>query len=379
MASDISPAYSASLCIYKPDDDLQVTRAQIVRDSCKFTSLIDQDADAQQTKVRQRMTSLLDDYYDRQHRAYHIEDLGKVLEPLKIRYHGRMRDMSYDERYTEHIEPTDFLPFISLVSRGPPDMNVAAITAVVDRWRNIFADSGGKLAHWCWLKALTVLGHKWSWGTTTLAYLYRQLDDAFRGTGTMGIGGYALTVLKHNWSWGTASLAYLYRQLSCTYKQYTEELDTLTAEQVDWEPYGSRYHFGTAMRDLNPKCLEERYEIKKHAEECEIVWDNSLKDENASSPLRNFVKIWSPTFAKLWHIGNLLGCRDGEIATPSPSPPEDEPHDLEIPDDTVLSQAKEQAHAARSAYMLKPRGKGPNHYTPEDYVNRGKKVVLDSD
>ncbi|KAM0843126.1 hypothetical protein ACQ4PT_057917 [Festuca glaucescens] len=41
------------------------------------------------------------------------------------------------------------------------------------------------------------------------------------------------------------------------YKQYTEELDTLTSEQVDWEPYGSRYHFGTAMGDLNPKCLEE--------------------------------------------------------------------------------------------------------------------------
>ena len=50
-----------------------------------------------------------------------------------------------------------------------------------------------------------------------------------------------------------------------------------------------------------------------------------------------------------------------------------------IPDDTILSQAKEQAHAARSACMLKPRGKGPNRYTPEDYVNRGKKVVVDSD
>ena len=50
-----------------------------------------------------------------------------------------------------------------------------------------------------------------------------------------------------------------------------------------------------------------------------------------------------------------------------------------IPDDTILSQAKEQAHAARSAYMLKPRGKGPNRYSPEDYVNRGKKVVVDSD
>ncbi|KAK1642808.1 hypothetical protein QYE76_060613 [Lolium multiflorum] len=41
--------------------------------------------------------------------------------------------------------------------------------------RTLFADSGGKLAHWCWLKALTVLEHRWSWGTTALAYLYRQV------------------------------------------------------------------------------------------------------------------------------------------------------------------------------------------------------------
>jgi hypothetical protein len=200
------------------------------------------------------------------------------LHPLKIRYHGTV-DMAYDERYTEFIQPTGLLPFISLVSRGGPNMNAAALTALVDRWRpethtfhlragemtptlqdvsmilglpiqgeplcmntasdgwrrqmedligmappapenpkerapagapfawirtnfgqpppedanedtirtytrvnlwymisrTLFPDSGGKLAHWCWLKALTVLEHRWSWGTTTLAYLYRQV------------------------------------------------------------------------------------------------------------------------------------------------------------------------------------------------------------
>ncbi|KAK1612023.1 hypothetical protein QYE76_035696 [Lolium multiflorum] len=40
--------------------------------------------------------------------------------------------------------------------------------------RTLFADSGGKLAHWRWLKALTVLEHPWSWGSAALAYLYRQ-------------------------------------------------------------------------------------------------------------------------------------------------------------------------------------------------------------
>jgi hypothetical protein len=38
--------------------------------------------------------------------------------------------------------------------------------------RTLFADSGVKLAQWCWIKALPVLEHKWSWGTTALAYLY---------------------------------------------------------------------------------------------------------------------------------------------------------------------------------------------------------------
>ncbi|KAK1651486.1 hypothetical protein QYE76_069291 [Lolium multiflorum] len=68
--------------------------------------------------------------------------------------------------------------------------------------RTLFPDSGGKLAHWCWLKALTVLEHPWSWGTAALAYLY------------------------------------LYAA-------------------VDWEPYGTYYHIGAGMPDLNPKCLEE--------------------------------------------------------------------------------------------------------------------------
>ncbi|KAK1692310.1 hypothetical protein QYE76_009007 [Lolium multiflorum] len=66
--------------------------------------------------------------------------------------------------------------------------------------RTLFPDSGWKLSHWCWLKALTVLEHQWSWGTAALAYLYRQ---------------------------------------------------------VDWEPYGTYYHIGAEMADLNPKCTEE--------------------------------------------------------------------------------------------------------------------------
>ncbi|KAF7037642.1 hypothetical protein CFC21_047972 [Triticum aestivum] len=39
--------------------------------------------------------------------------------------------------------------------------------------RTLFPDSTGKNAPWMWLKALTVFDSGWSWGSATLAYLYR--------------------------------------------------------------------------------------------------------------------------------------------------------------------------------------------------------------
>ena len=55
---------------------------------------------------------------------------------------------------------------------------------------------------------------------------------------------------------------------------------------------------------------------------------------------------------------------------------------VKIPDDgEILSQSisRGKKQAPRSAYQLKPRGKAPNRYTPEDYVYRGKKVVIEKD
>ncbi|KAE8798108.1 mutator protein [Hordeum vulgare] len=66
--------------------------------------------------------------------------------------------------------------------------------------RTIFADGTGKNAPWMWLKALTVLDNKFSWGSAALAYLYRQLDDACRRTTKDGgVGGCML--LLSVWSW----------------------------------------------------------------------------------------------------------------------------------------------------------------------------------
>ncbi|KAK1604459.1 hypothetical protein QYE76_028132 [Lolium multiflorum] len=286
------------------------------------------------------------------------------------------------------------------------------------------------------------------------------------------------------------------------YMHYTEELDTLTAEQVDWEPYGTYYHISAGMADLNPKCTEEarfwhmrcplicmwlveyhqphrvmrqfglyqecppqwqdtdqtlhtldrqrqrkitnwpfhhrgnvtafqhcleairnaghveivphdlaafnnylqwfhqstRIELVNPAYDDDILYDPIEFDEVAQSQHDmtarrgrstsiaselNFVRSeiqktaeeCENTARKMRRLANLLGCRDGEIAATSSS------EEAEISDDTILSQSitRGKKQATRSAYQLKPRGKAPNRYTPDNYVNRGKKVVTDED
>uniref|UniRef100_A0ACD5UC27 Uncharacterized protein n=1 Tax=Avena sativa TaxID=4498 RepID=A0ACD5UC27_AVESA len=82
------------------------------------------------------MVWLLEDYYDHEDRAYLMAENHMRLRPLKLRTHGvSLNDMSYDERYTEYIKRLGLLPVITLVSRSTPNLNAAAITALVDRWR----------------------------------------------------------------------------------------------------------------------------------------------------------------------------------------------------------------------------------------------------
>ncbi|XP_024314612.1 protein MAIN-LIKE 1-like [Brachypodium distachyon] len=155
--------------------------------------------------------------------------------------------------------------------------------------RTLFADGDGRAAQWHCLKALTVWDSNWSWGTAALAYLYRQLDDACRRSKPdSGIGGPLL--LLSVWSWERfpvgrpKTLAFNdwddhedplrrptwaykwdrtrdnWNNSKLLYKQYTNEFDTLTPEQVEWQPYGSGDDFGVPFDyELNPKCLEERH------------------------------------------------------------------------------------------------------------------------
>ncbi|KAM3365328.1 hypothetical protein ACQJBY_015215 [Aegilops geniculata] len=151
----------------------------------------------------------------------------------------------------------------------PPDAtdDVIQTHARVYMWyfvsRTLFPDSTGKNAPWMWLKALTVFDSKWSWGTATLAYLYRQvLDDAcLRITDSAGIGGNML--LLSVWSWERLPVgrpksvrfnpwyqdeddelqrptwAYKWdvvsemtNDVNLMYQKYVAELDTITPEQV---------------------------------------------------------------------------------------------------------------------------------------------------
>jgi hypothetical protein len=63
------------------------------------------------------------------------------------------------------------------------DEDVVKIYAHVYVWyvitRTLFNAASGKTAHWHWLKALTVMDKKWSWGTAALAFLYCQVMSCF--------------------------------------------------------------------------------------------------------------------------------------------------------------------------------------------------------
>ena len=108
---------------------------------------------------------LLDAHYDQEHRSRLILEDGRVIQTisdlliflfhrsyyiamtielvflqmlnaLKIRYHSaKSSDMPYNEKYTPFFAEFGLLPFITTVTRSTPNMNSAAITALVDRWR----------------------------------------------------------------------------------------------------------------------------------------------------------------------------------------------------------------------------------------------------
>ncbi|KAE8773139.1 mutator protein [Hordeum vulgare] len=387
-------------------------------------------------EVIQRMVWLLNNVYDVEHRAYFMSEKKMELTPLKIRSHGASSVMQYDERCTPYIEMTGLLPFVQLepevedggkkdrVPAGAPFTWIAANFAhcpedaddeVIQRYarvymwyvisRIIFADGTGKNAPWMWRKALTVFDNKFSWGSAALAYLYRQLDDACRRTTKDGgVGGCMLLLSVWSWErlpvgcpkssqWNTwddhgnpvRQPTWTYKwdlvsevasEVNLLYKQYTNEMDSLTPKQVEWEPYGVGPNFGwigggsersrigrsiiramslcsskaSTRVEICPPAYEEdileepteydalaqgrynkliregyqtsfapvlnfvRKEVKKQADESEDILENTPEGTKGESALRLFIKG-----QKLRRLSNILGCRDPEYVSPSRS------------------------------------------------------------
>ncbi|XP_073354034.1 serine/threonine-protein phosphatase 7 long form homolog [Aegilops tauschii subsp. strangulata] len=136
--------------------------------------------------------------------------------------------------------------------------------------RSLFPDSTGKNAPWMWLKELTVFHSKWSWGSATLAYLYRQLDDACcRITDSAGIGGNMLLLSPISSSRpgdielepaSCAKRAAKEEMLKGFFHMFaTKETVQVTPEQVEWQPYGADDRLGyTPEFSINPMCLRDR-------------------------------------------------------------------------------------------------------------------------
>ncbi|KAK1604604.1 hypothetical protein QYE76_028277 [Lolium multiflorum] len=131
------------------------------------------------------------------------------------------------------------------------------------------------------------------------------------------------------------------------YRQYTAELDTLTAEQVEWEPYGTYYHIGAGMPDLNHKCVEEArfwrmrcplicmWLVEHHQphrvmrqfglyQECPPQWQDTDKELHRLDKQRQR-KIINWPVQHSGHVAAFLHCLE---ATRNAGPVEIVPHDL---------------------------------------------------
>ncbi|CAN6247071.1 unnamed protein product [Urochloa humidicola] len=77
---------------------------------------------------------LLDEFYEKEHRARLIE-AGQVLPILRPRTHDGFLLMQYDCRYQPLLQQAGLHVVANLVRRGMPTFNPAALTALIDRWR----------------------------------------------------------------------------------------------------------------------------------------------------------------------------------------------------------------------------------------------------
>ncbi|KAE8781082.1 hypothetical protein D1007_45665 [Hordeum vulgare] len=151
------------------------------------------------------MVWLLNNVYDVEHRAYFMSE-----------------KKMYDERYTPYIEMTGLLPFVQLVTRSTPNLNAAAVTTLIDRWRpetRSFHLRTGEM-------------------TVTL-------QDVSMIT-ALPIEGKPLCMSTDSEGW----------------RQQMEALIGMSPQEpeVEWQPYGVGPNFGDAHTfELNPLCVQEKH------------------------------------------------------------------------------------------------------------------------
>ncbi|KAE8810045.1 mutator protein [Hordeum vulgare] len=224
--------------------------------------------------------------------------------------------------------------------------------------RTIFADGTGKNAPWMWLKALTVLDNKFSWGSAALAYFWTMLVAGRQRTVELvvvcsyfqyGAGNaYLLDALKAQSGIPRMTTATMYGNLhgltSGTWRRQRKI--------KDWQKHHKSYvlmfkqsvHATTSIQrtQYRQHCAlafsnylrwfqeSTRVEICPPAYEEDILEEPTEYDELAQggyskliregyqtsfAPVLNFVEQGK----KLQRLSNILGCRDREYVSPSRS------------------------------------------------------------
>ncbi|KAE8798255.1 mutator protein [Hordeum vulgare] len=295
--------------------------------------------------------------------------------------------------------------------------------------RTIFAGGTGKNAPWMWLKVLTVLDNKFSWGSAALAYLYRwsmlvagrqrtvelvvvcsyfqygagnaYLLDALKAQS--GIPGMTTTTLLDrrrqrkikDWQKHHKSYVLMFEQSvqatsSIQRTQYRQHCALAFSNYLRW--FQESTHVEICPPTYEEDILEEPTEYDELAQG---GYNKLIREgyQTSFAPILNFVEQGK----KLRRLSNILGCRDPEYVSPSRSGSserntlDDSASSGAHMDDGDITQRNTQdddvdtPQAAddmtlkafqRSAYMLKPR-KEVKRYSPDDYA-KGKNPVAGS-
>ncbi|KAE8816876.1 serine/threonine-protein phosphatase 7 [Hordeum vulgare] len=304
------------------------------------------------------------------------------LTPLKIRSHGASSVMQYDERYTPYIKMTELLPFVQLVSRSTPNLNAAAVTTLIDRWRpetHSFhlrtGDMTVTLQDVSMITALPIEGKPLCMSTDSEGW--RQQMEALIGMSPQE---------------PEAST-----RVEICPPAYEEDI---LEEPTEYDAL-AQGRYNKLIREgyqtsFAPVLNFVRKEVKKQADESEDILDNTARGKKGESALRLFIKEQGQ---KLRRLSNILGCRDPEYVSPSRSG-SSERNTLDdsassgarMDDGDITSAANTQRNTVEddvdtpevademtlkvfqcSAYMLKPR-KEFRRYSPDDYA-KGKNPV----